>query len=175
MIYQYIHVVGYISIYWFCWYGFWIPDRFLAIQTFVTIQFCYWLNRELKLLCLPSNLGEKNAAQGSLSKTFNVLPSWAKATMGRNQHALYQTQCMHFFTPPSLSNYVANICLVAFIELHGVHGSLVVMYLFSRSAVSLNFVQNAFDSPALVLNIWNIFFYWLGATLHCSMIGQYNA
>ena len=29
-----------------------------------------------------------------------------------------------FFTPPSLSNYVANICLVAF-ELHGVHGSLV--------------------------------------------------
>ena len=94
-----------------------IPDRFLANQTFVTIQFSYWLNRELKLLCLPSNLGEKNAAQGSLSKTCNVLLSWVKATMGRNQHALYQTQwqCMHFFTPPSLSNYVDNICLVAFI------------------------------------------------------------
>ena len=80
----------------------------LAIQTFVTIQFCYWLNRELKLLCLPSNLGEKNAAQGSLSKTCNDLLSWAKATMGRNQHALYQTQCMHFFTPPSLSNYICS-------------------------------------------------------------------
>ena len=120
--------IGDISIYWFCWCGFdfkakfcskavmemftkhihsvnllLLHDRFLANQTFVTIQFCYWLNRKLKLLCLPSNLGEKNGAQGSLSKAFNVLLSSAKATMGSDQHALYQTQCMHFFTPHSFS------------------------------------------------------------------------
>ena len=120
-----VNVDGDISIDWFCWRGFakfcskavmemftkhihsvnllLLHDRFLANQTFVTIQFCYWLNRKLKLLCLPSNLGEKNGAQGSLSKAFNVLLSSAKATMGSDQHALYQTQCMHFFTPHSLS------------------------------------------------------------------------
>ena len=49
------------------------------------------------------------------------------------------------------------------------------MYLFSRSAVSLNIVQNTFDPPPIVLNIWQIVFDRLGATLHCSEIGQYKA
>ena len=50
--------------------------------------------------------------------------------MGKSHHgeksACFISDPMYaFFTPPSLSNYVAIICLVAFIELHGVHGSLV--------------------------------------------------
>ena len=36
------------------------------------------------------------------------------------------------------------------------------MYLFINSAVLCNIVQNAYDLPLLVLNIWRIFFlmYW---------------
>ena len=119
-----------------------LHDRFLANQTFVTIQFCYWLNRKLKLLCLSSNLGEKNTAQGSLSKTCNVLLSWVKDTMGSDQHALYQTQCIHcnvciFLLLPLYLTMQLIFALWLSLSFMGCMAHQLGMYLFSRSTVFL--------------------------------------